>query len=973
MKSCFKSNSILFYLKNLKFKKPLLILIIFFSAGNLMGQNPFVTIWKTDNPGSSNDNQIKIPTATAFGFTYDYTVDWGDGTSDTGITGDIIHTYSSSGTYQVSISGQFPAIRFGDAGDKQKILRIDAWGDIQWESMNRAFNGCENLIYNASDAPDLSNTTTLFRMFSGATNFNGDLNNWDVSTITNMDQMFYQAKFFNGNVSNWDVSAVDNMRYMFSQTDLFNGDLSNWDVSKVEDMSYMFNSAKNFNQDISTWDVGAATTMNSMFFGATKFNADLSSWNVSSVTDMSAMFYNAEAFNSELNNWNVSNVNSMSAMFSGAIKFNSNLNNWDVSNVTNMSYMFNGCTVFNGDVSSWNTSIVSDMSFMFRQTDAFNQDIGSWDVSNVTNMSAMFNQAIKFNQDLSSWNVANVTDMSHMFSSAVAFNQNINLWNTSSVINMKGMFSNLSLFNQPLNNWETGNVTDMSFMFRFSSEFNQDISAWDISKVTTMEQMLNSTALKNYNYDKLLNSWASKASISSVAFGVTGVSYCLAEASRNILTNSFGWVIDDAGIDCTKSDQIITFESLMSVVIGDSNFELEGSASSGLNLNYVSSNPAVASISGSTVTINGVGTTTITATQNGDSYFNAANSVDQTLIVKDTQTITFSALGNVTYGDDNFELSAVASSNLPITYTSADPSIATISGNTVTIVGAGSTSITASQSGNDNFAAAPDVSQLLIVNKSDQTISFNEIANSTYGDADFTIDASASSGLPVSFTSSNPSVALINQGVIEITGVGITSITASQTGDDNYNAAISVIQTLTVEKSNQTIIFQPFDIKTILDPDFEIEASSSSSLSLEFKSSDESVARVNGTMIEIVGVGTTVITANQPGDSNFEPAEEVRENLTITKATQVITFNTLPELGIGALHQLEATSSSGLLVSFISSNNEIASVDDSGVLRIHQFGDVTITAIQNGDNNFLPAVEASQLLTIESITSAENG
>ena len=70
--------------------------------------NAFITTWKTDNIGSSQDNQITIPTF--FGETYDYTVDWGDGTSDENVTGDITHTYASPGTYQVAINGIFPRI-----------------------------------------------------------------------------------------------------------------------------------------------------------------------------------------------------------------------------------------------------------------------------------------------------------------------------------------------------------------------------------------------------------------------------------------------------------------------------------------------------------------------------------------------------------------------------------------------------------------------------------------------------------------------------------------------------------------------------------------------------------------------------------------------------------------------------------------------------------------------------------------------
>jgi len=102
----------------------------------------FTAIWNTNNTssGSSANNEITIPTNPAY-TTYNYTVDWGDGNSDTGITGNITHTYATPGTYTISISGAFPAIYFNDTGDKEKIMEILEWGNIQWQTMENAFHG----------------------------------------------------------------------------------------------------------------------------------------------------------------------------------------------------------------------------------------------------------------------------------------------------------------------------------------------------------------------------------------------------------------------------------------------------------------------------------------------------------------------------------------------------------------------------------------------------------------------------------------------------------------------------------------------------------------------------------------------------------------------------------------------------------------------------------------------------------------
>ncbi|MCV9387576.1 MBG domain-containing protein [Reichenbachiella ulvae] len=97
------------------------------------------------------------------------------------------------------------------------------------------------------------------------------------------------------------------------------------------------------------------------------------------------------------------------------------------------------------------------------------------------------------------------------------------------------------------------------------------------------------------------------------------------------------------------------------------------------------------------------------------------------------QTITFGALTSVTYGDPNFNLGATASSGLTVSYVSSDPTIASISGNTVTILKPGTITITASQPGNTTYNAASNVVQTLVVNKKDLTVTAQDLTI-TYGD-----------------------------------------------------------------------------------------------------------------------------------------------------------------------------------------------------------------------------------------------
>lgn len=86
----------------------------------------------------------------------------------------------------------------------------------------------------------------------------------------------------------------------------------------------------------------------------------------------------------------------------------------------------------------------------------------------------------------------------------------------------------------------------------------------------------------------------------------------------------------------------------------------------------------------------------------------------------------------------------------------------------------------------------------LTLAKMDQTITFESLENKTYGDTDFTLSATADSGLPVTFSSTDPSVATVSGNTVTIVGIGTTTITASQAGSSNYNPAINIDQTLTI-------------------------------------------------------------------------------------------------------------------------------------------------------------------------------
>ena len=99
-----------------------------------------------------------------------------------------------------------------------------------------------------------------------------------------------------------------------------------------------------------------------------------------------------------------------------------------------------------------------------------------------------------------------------------------------------------------------------------------------------------------------------------------------------------------------------------------------------------------------------------------------------------------------------------------------------------------------------NYSFATGTQGNLEIIKANQTINFGALADKTYGDENFAVSAKATSGLPVSF-SADGACSVNQNGVVSITGAGGCTITASQAGNGNYNAAQSVPQSFQIAKA----------------------------------------------------------------------------------------------------------------------------------------------------------------------------
>jgi len=333
--------------------------------GGAPAPNPdFISVWDTTKAGSASDTVV-LPLLS--GGTYNGTIDWGDGNSDSLSYANRQHTYASGGVYTITISGQIEGWQFNFfAIDERKIIEVVNWGNLTL-TRDSAFFGCVNLVITATDAPTIA-TSTMDRFFRDCDSLvSPDLSQWDVSGVTDMGATFFNSPNFNADVSDWDVSGVvsfsDGTIGMFNNTD-FNQDISNWDVSSAENMLRMFDGSP-FNQDIGGWNVGNVTSMFEMF-GDTPFNQDIGGWNVGNVRSMGSMFNGASSFNQDIGGWNVASVTNMGRMFHAASSFDQDIGGWNVASVTNMERMFDAAFSFDQDISSWNIVNVANFTNFMR-------------------------------------------------------------------------------------------------------------------------------------------------------------------------------------------------------------------------------------------------------------------------------------------------------------------------------------------------------------------------------------------------------------------------------------------------------------------------------------------------------------------------------------------------------------------------------------------------------------------------------
>ena len=352
---------------------------------------------------------------------------------------------------------------------------------------------------------------------------------------------------------------------------------------------------------------------------------------------------------------------------------------------------------------------------------------------------------------------------------------------------------------------------------------------------------------------------------------------------------------------------------------------------------------------------------TASASFAGDSNYASSSDSESITITPASATLSLSNLAQTYDGTPKpvtVTTNPVSLSGVSVLYSSTTyPSSATAPSN------AGSYDVLVSLS-NTNYDA-DDVTGSLVISSASQTITFGALGGKTYGDADFSISATASSMLDVSFSSLTSTVCTVSSSTVHIVSAGECTLEASQAGNTNYEPAPLVQQSFTVAKATPTVSVSGGTFTYDGNP--HPATGSVTGVNSETFTPDFAYTPP-GDATAPINAGTYAVVGSFAGNDNYNPATSSPATIVIGQASQTITFGALPARTYGdAPFTVSATGGgSGNPVMFAASGNCTVSGD---TVTLTGAGSCTITASQAGNSNYTAAPSVPRSFTINPNTT----
>ena len=304
----------------------------------------------------------------------------------------------------------------------------------------------------------------------------------------------------------------------------------------------------------------------------------------------------------------------------------------------------------------------------------------------------------------------------------------------------------------------------------------------------------------------------------------------------------------------------------------------------GVAVSYTSSNTDVAKItSDGSITLVAAGTSTITASSSETDEYSASSTAYTLTVVKNAEGISWSAdTCSVTIGAENTFPTLSNPGKQEVTYTSSNENVAKISSEgEITLVAAGTTTITAASEGNDTYEGS-SVFYTLEVIGDDSTKSAGlswsvTSCTATLASENEFPSLSNPNGLDVEYSSSNTAVASVSEdGAVSLISEGTVTISVTSEATEEYSAG-SASYTLKVVKCSVTVEWSENSLTAVLeDSNSYPELTVSPEIvgkSISYTSSNTGVATIDTEgNITLIGVGTSTISATFAGDDTYKAA-----------------------------------------------------------------------------------------------------
>lgn len=243
------------------------------------------------------------------------------------------------------------------------------------------------------------NANEMFSIVNDSLQTINGLDVLNTSRVTSMEKMFNGLENVEQlDVSSWDTSNVTTMKEMFMRCQALTSlDVSEWDVSNVTDMSYTFYYCKSLPSiDVHKWNTEGVTSFWATFGSCEALTSlDVSHFNTSNVTNMTIMFVDCKNLkNIDVSKFDTKNVTSFNGMFSGCSSLTSlNVTGFDTSSLIDLCGFVSRCTSLETlDLSSFETSKVKYMGDMFSYCSNLKTVYVSdkWSTKSVTSSNKMF-------------------------------------------------------------------------------------------------------------------------------------------------------------------------------------------------------------------------------------------------------------------------------------------------------------------------------------------------------------------------------------------------------------------------------------------------------------------------------------------------------------------------------------------------------------------------------------------------------